>query len=41
MQPTRLMRIFAAACATAIAVDVALAYWWLTFGPFPESAWSA
>lgn len=41
MQVARLCLILAASTSAALVVDVAVAYWWLSFGPFPESAWPA
>ncbi|MHA0288250.1 hypothetical protein ACXYX3_17595 [Mycobacterium sp. C3-094] len=41
MQVARLCHILAASVVATIAVDLAIAYWWLTWGPFPESAWPA
>ena len=30
-----------AAVAVAVALECAVAYWWVVCGPFPESAWPA
>ena len=36
---TRALRLLAITTAVSLAVDLAVAYWWLSWGPFPESAW--
>ncbi|MDN4521342.1 hypothetical protein QYF68_26490 [Mycolicibacterium austroafricanum] len=36
---TSTLRLVAVTTAVTLAVDLAVAYWWLSFGPFPESAW--
>ena len=37
---TRALRLLAVTTAITLAVDLAVAYWWLSFGPFPENALS-
>lgn len=32
------LRLVAVTSAITLAVDLAVAYWWLCFGPFPEDA---
>lgn len=36
---TSALRLVAITTAVTLAIDLAVAYWWLSFGPFPESAW--
>ena len=36
---SRALRLVAITTAVTLAVDLAVAYWWLSFGLFPESAW--
>lgn len=33
------LRLLAVTAAVTLAVDLAVSYWWLSFGSFPESAW--
>ena len=37
---TRALRLLAITTAVSLAVDLAVAYWWLSFGPIPEDAFS-
>ena len=36
----RALRLVAITTAVTLAVDLAVAYWWLSFGPIPEDAFS-
>ena len=34
----RALRVVALTALVTVAVDLGIAYWWLSYGPFPENA---